>query len=254
MSTETKVEKTSPYSKEVVLPSKGMFYGDKLPGGKITIRPIKVSEEKLIAGGGNRLQLADKVLQKCIESQCLPVNELLLTDKFYLLLCLRSISYGPEYSFKIKCASCDMEFVHSITLPEGLCLKSATKNDVEPFDVKLPVCGKTVSLRFLRGTDEEEIENYVKQLPSQKSDDGDSSYAFRLSRFISKIDGQDTGVLEKLSFCEELIGMDSLAIRKGVAQHETGPVMTIKAKCPSCRAEIQTDLPFTNEFFPSGNV
>ena len=111
---------------------------------------------------------------------------------------------------------------------------------------------KIVSLKFLRGSDEEEIENFVKQLPSQKADEGDASYAFRMSRFIVKIDGKEVSAVDKLHFCEELIGMDSLAIRRGISQRETGPVMDLKAKCPGCRTDISTSLPFTNEFFPSG--
>lgn len=249
-----KSKKEDPFQKEVELPSRGMFYGDQLPEGKVTIRPIKVLEEKLLAGGGNRMDLADKVLKRCIISECPELDDLLLTDKFYLLLNLRAISYGPEYSFSMKCGSCETDFKRTITLPEGLEVRAATKGDKEPFDVDLPVCKKKVSLRFLRGFDEKEIENYVRQLPNAGGEDGDPGYEFRMSRFIAKIDGEDIDPIEKVRFCEGLIGRDSLAIRQAIAEHETGPVMTIRAKCPGCQRDISTLFPLTSEFFPSGNV
>lgn len=234
----------------VELPSLGKFYDGRLPDGKITIRPIKVREEKLLAGAGNRMALVDKVLEQCMLTKTLPVRELLLTDKFWLMLNLRSISYGSEYMFSLKCG-CGLEFRHSLSLPTGLQVKRATAGDVEPFDVTLPSCKKVVSLRFLRGTDEEEVERFIKQLPRNAGDEGDSAYVYRLSRFIVKIDGKEMDSLEKQRFCEDLIGQDSLAIRRAIGEHETGPILTISARCPSCATDVVTSLPLTNEFFPS---
>jgi hypothetical protein len=214
---------------------------------------MKVKEEKLLAGGGNKLSLADKVLERCMIGNTLPLKDMILTDKFFLLLNLRSISYGPDYTFTITCG-CSFEFKKTITLPDGLQLKVATDKDKEPFDIVLPRCKKTVSLKFLRGSDEAEIESYIKGLPSGVQIEGDPSYEFRLSRFIAKIDGKEVDMLEKLHFCENLIGADSLAIRRAIAENETGPIMTIKAQCPQCRNELTTYLPLTNEFFPAGNA
>ena len=180
-------DKTNPFEKEVTLPSRGKFYGGKLPGGSVTLRPIKVAEEKLLAGSGNKMALADKVLQRCILSPCIPLRDMILTDKFYLLLVLRNISYGPEYQFQVKCSTCSTQFKRSITLPEGLGLKMAVDTDMEPFDVTLPQSAKVVSLRFMRGSDEEETEAFIKGLPAAKSDEGDPAYEFKLSRYIVRI-------------------------------------------------------------------
>ena len=135
-------------------------------------------------------------------------------------------------------------------LPDGLTLKMATDEDTEPFDVKLPVSSKTLSLRFLRGTDEQAVDDYVKNLPNASAEDGDPAYAFRLARHIAKMDGEDVDPLQKLSFCEQMIGQDSLAMRTALIEHETGADMGIEASCPSCHKAIETSLPLTNEFFP----
>jgi len=246
--------KSNPYEVEVELPSKGMFYGDTLPEGKVTIRPITVEEEKLLAGKGDKMELADRILSECIVSKCLPLDDLLMTDKFYLLLNLRAVSYGSEYGVSVQCPACSHKFSHSVVLPEGLQLKVAEEGDKEPFDVELPICKKKVSLRFLRGSDEKEIENFVKNLPNAGNQEGDPSYIFRLSRFIAKVDDEELDAVSKMEFCRKLFGKDSLAIREAVAENETGPILSIEAKCPGCQQEMRTVLPLTNEFFPASVV
>lgn len=127
------------FSREVTVPSKGKFYGDALPDGKVVIKPISVMEEKYLVSARNRLATADKILERCITSKCIPLSQMLMTDKFYLLLNLRAITYGTAYSFSLVCKSCEAEFKHSIELPDGLVVRSATDASTEPFEVKLPV-------------------------------------------------------------------------------------------------------------------
>lgn len=247
----SKLADVNPYAIEVELPSKGMFYGEALVGGKVTLRPVTVQEEKLLAGKGDKMEMAYKVLQKCICSECPPLDSLLMTDTFFLLLNLRAISYGAEYGFQIQCPGCDTKFKHSITLPEGLQLKVAEQGDVEPFDIELPLSKQTVSLRFLRGSDEKEIDSFLLNMPNAGNQEGDASYIFRLSRFIAKINGEEVDAVNKMDFCSKLIGKDSLAIREAIAEHETGPILSVHAKCPSCQLEVRTVLPLTSEFFPA---
>lgn len=247
-------EATTPrnlFEVDVELPSRGRFYGDTLPGGIVTIRPITVDEEKLFSASGSKLAVADKILEKCIVSKCVPLCDMLMTDKYYLFLNLRSSSYGSEYLFKQRCKACGTVFNHSVMLPTGLTLKMATEDDTEPYDVKLPVSGKTLSLRFLRGSDEKAVEDFISQLPSADSDEGDPAYAFRLARHIAKMDGEDVDSLEKLNFCESMIGKDSLKMRQAIATHETGADLSIESTCPGCRKVIVSSLPLTDEFFPS---
>ena len=251
-SVETKKDELKsdwPFQKEVVLPSQGKWYDDKLPDGKVTIRPITVTEEKLLMARGSRGKIIDRLCEKCILSDCIPMSEMLVTDKFFLLLNLRALTYGPDYGFTLECPSCGTKFKHSVVLPDGLTVMVATDDDVEPFDVKLPVCGKTVSLRFLRGEDEEKIESFARNQPNVKPEDGDPTYAYRLSCYLVAIDGKQVDSLEALHFCERMIGGDSAVYRRAIADHETGVDLTINAACPSCREEVSTSIPMTSDFF-----
>jgi hypothetical protein len=238
----------SPYSMEVTLPSRGKFYGNALPDGKVWIRPITVAEEKLFASNTNATDIADRVLARCIESECISLQEMLQTDKYYLLLTLRSLSYGSDYPHKIKCR-CGKEYVHKMTVPDGLMLKMATETDVEPFEVDLPMVKKKVTLRFLRGKDEDLVDQYIAQLEGANANDGDPGYGYRLSLHIVAIDGAEPSSLERLRFVESMHGRDSQTIRRAISVRETGVDLTLKAVCPFCQAEFETLLTLTREFF-----
>lgn len=236
---------------QVKLPSRGLFYEGTVPEGVVTLRPIMVKEEKLMMGARNRLSVMDRILERCLIDCKLPLNKFLMTDKFFLMMQLRSISYGAEYIFKQKCPNCDGTFQHTILLPEGLSMKVSEPSDKEPFEVKLPRSKKTVALRFLRGEDEEAIEKYIQMKPNASKEEGDPGYEYRMATQLVTIDGKEMDVLERLCFCENLTGMDSLAIRRAVSEKEPGLDLSIQCVCPSCRTEIHTGVQLTNEFFPS---
>ena len=240
-------EQANLYQRSVEVPSLGKFYGDKLPGGKVMLRAMTVREEKLLLAGTLQDAL-DKILTVCIVSSTIPIDEFLLTDKFYLLLHLRALSYGSEFDFQLECPACGNSFMYKLQLPEGLTLKIANDQDVEPFDITLPVSGKKVSLRFLRGKDEKNIEFYARQL---KQEDGDPSYSYRMATHIVALDGKPVTVLEAKAFCEDMIGRDSMAFRTAIAERETGLDLSVKAVCPACRQEVLARMPMTRRFFPA---
>jgi len=241
-----------PFATKILLPSRGKFYGEELPDGEVTIRPMTVQEEKLLLARADRQKLIDRLLQKCILSECIPMPEMLMTDKFFLLLSLRSITYGQEYTFTQACRSCGEKYKHTLSLPDGLVMKVANDEDVEPFDLKLPVSGKTLSLRFLRGKDEEAIDAYGKSVGSVPKEEGDVTYEYRLARHIVAIDGEPVeDTMEGLNFCRVMVGGDSLAMRREIAKRETGIELSVTSVCPSCKEEVTASVPLTQDFFPS---
>jgi len=239
---------------EITLPSKGKFYGKNpwsptpLPGGKITLKPIQVQEEKLIVSSYAVEGKIDKVLSRCMLTP-FPLTELLITDKYFLILSLRTLSYGSEYYFKLTCPACRKSLSHKVVLPNGLLLKEACETDVEPFEVSLPMCKSKVTLRFLRSADEDEVVRYASQLVAVE--EGDPTYSYRIARQLVAIDGQELDILARLNWFETLIGGDSLAIRRALQERETGVDLTLHVECKSCRNAFDTLVPFGNEFFPS---
>jgi len=238
------------------LPSRGFFYGDKLPDGRVEMSPMRTSDEKLLAGGvSDRAKLIDTLLKRCIITE-FPYNEYMIGDKYYMLMFLRSITYGEFYEFKMTCSKCSGKFTHGMNVPDDFEIRVSTEDDTEEFDVKLPVSNKTVTLRLLRVNDENELAKHVRRegMRSGVKAEGDPAYTQRIARSIVAIDGQQRKPMEVLSFVEDLYGQDSLKIRNELEERDPGVDMLLNVDCPHCGNTIEEMLPFTTEFFrPKSN-
>jgi len=89
-------------TREIILPSKGQLYNGLIPEGKIRIRMMKVADTKLLFNNNipqhERLNLlVQKVLMNCN----LAVEQLLMVDKFYIIIQSRILSLGDDYKYTI---------------------------------------------------------------------------------------------------------------------------------------------------------
>lgn len=236
------------FLKDVTLPSRGQFYGDKLPGGVVSIEPLGTREEKLFATN-RAAQLIDKIFEKCVRCEPLSHTELVLGDRLFLLLQLRVISYGENYQFPFRCSECGAKSYGDVNL-DTLPVKTAADRATGLFTVELPLCGSTVEMRLLTGQDEIQIRKYAAQI-NQKSRGKDvgSEHVYRLARRINKIDGEDVGIRETMEFVESLKGKDSLRIKDAIDDNEVGPELEVEPECHSCGFSNELVLPFEAEFF-----
>lgn len=241
-----------PYAYKVVLPSRGYLYGGRLPGGEVIISPMTVAEEKILAGGGRdrALDVLDLVVKRCLVDCPVPYEDLLLGDTFFLMMCIRNVSYGADYRFNISCGVCDKVFSYSLRIPEDLELTVLTEeDDCEPYEVKLPVRGDTVGFCLLRNKDEAFIRRQLKSSYRSTLSPGDPSYSFRLASYIRTVNGEELPMAKKLEYVEGLLGMDSLALRNAIDDRECGVSLILHIECPNCGYEGEELMPFGKEFF-----
>ena len=236
----------------IELPSRGLLYGDALPDGKVMMSPMRTSDEKLLAGGGaNRQQLINTLIKRCLKTDVVPYNKLLIGDKTYLLLALRSISYGTYYEFKLACSSCGEQFIHGMDVPEDFEIRILTEEDEATFSVDLPVSKKSVTLRRLLVEDEDTIIKFLRRekLRSGRKAEGDPAYQMRIALAIVSIGEEEVELKDALTFVEGLYGKDSLAIRNALDDNDCGVDIMLNLDCPHCGNPVDTMMPFTTEFF-----
>jgi|SRR5581483_175986 len=241
------------YSTEtIVLPSRGVLYGDAIPEGKVTIRNLTTQEEKLLssskASAGNAF---DKIISLCVVSPKVDTDILLSTDKFFIFMALRWITYGPTYKFDIQCSDCRFSFNHQVNLTE-FTIKNLDDTVKEPFAVKLPKANVTVGLRLLRGGDERAIKDYETQKLRHNPDGGDG-YIYRIARSIVSVDNTAISIQNALAFVERLHGLDSSVIQNELEKYDSGIVPAIEADCPRCSNHMSMLMPLTPEFFRARN-
>ena len=253
---ETMVGSPPMGSEEVVLPSGGKFYGDAVPDGKVMIRPWTTEEEKLLlTARRNREDVVDRVLDACLLTRTLPLKDYLVGDKACMLLALRCITLFPEYEFPAQCSQCGKTAKHVVDLKRDLVTKRLIEEDKETFKIKLPMCGKEVELRRLRGSDEITIRREIKKRSSIDTSDGpdrgDPTYLHSLALAIVSIDGvvAEGDTARRLLEKPPLNGRDSLFLQKAINDNECGVDLAFTITCPQCNFEWSVEVPMTDEFF-----
>ena len=236
-------------TRTVQLPSRGLLYDGKMPGGEVTVKTMTVKEEKILADPArDRSDILDLIISRCVPDLPIPYGELLLGDRHFLLLVIRSVSFGDDYSVVLRCTSCNSQFSHDIPIPDGIKVKVLTEADGEPFYADLPFTRKKVGLRLLRVRDEKEIERYAKQRLIT-AEPGDPAYSYRLAKHIVSIDDQVIQDLMLVEMIDNLPSKDSFAILDAIEDHNCGPDLFLSVTCPRCGQDIREVMPFTAEFF-----
>jgi endogenous inhibitor of DNA gyrase (YacG/DUF329 family) len=209
-------------------------------------------EEKLIAGsratGG---KLMSQLLDRVIVSPKIDSRDLLAEDRLFLLIKLRILTFGSTYHFKMGCPQCGKVNTYEVDLG-NLNVNEIPEGFVEPLTVKLPISGETVNLRLLRGYDDEEVTKAAKRFQEKGSGgvQGDPSYIPTLARSIhstSSIDENDYDA--KLKFVQELKSLDSRTMTCALENIKIGVDMNQTLTCPTCQADFEASVPFSEEFF-----
>ena len=236
------------------LPSRGVLYGDKLPGGTVEVLPITVGVEKGIAGSrGSFANLMDVMISKCVVTDVLSPDEWLVNDAFYLMLMLRAHSYGSEYqASQLQCESCRAMNSTVLHIPDDFEVRYLDSDVCEPFYEELPVSGVRVGFRLLRRSDEREIAKFVRRKESRGYGElgVDEGYVQRMARSIVSLDGKGVSVGSELcDWVESLHAQDSLALRDAVEDAGPGVDTSFWYECVRCGAENETVMPFGAQFF-----
>lgn len=246
-----------PDAELVEIPSHGYLYKnvtndpDILERGSLRIRPMTVHEEKILTT--SRLvrsgQALDLIFRNCIKSDIDP-SELLSSDRIYVMLWLRSISYGNTYKFWIQSQdpSNPGRFQWEVDLNEHPIKEFTDSKIAEPFEVELP-SGYKIWFRLPRGKDELEI---IKMQNQPKGmDDTDDTIVKRLSSIIIKATrktGEEIPAAQYDAFVNSLIARDASAFRNKIDEIDCG-IEDIIVTDPRTGYEFSSSIPITEDFF-----
>ena len=254
-------------SVQVKLPSRGVPYpkGTAMEHGKLTITPMTMVEEAMFANPQSGGDTVDKILKRCTMDS-LDINSLLSADKFFLFMMLRAVTYGPEYSFNWTCPArpnlkemCGRKNEATVRIPDDFDMKYLADEDIEPFTIRLPECGKEISFRLFRGYDEPAVEKHSNKIENQRKqgiDVADTTEAYRVMRHIVAVDGKDVKDAPEdklMAFILSLPSRVSLFLQEKINFYTPGFSTDLTLTCSECGTVQEWDLPFTANFFRAVN-
>jgi hypothetical protein len=247
-----------PDAELVEIPSHGYLYKnvtsdpDIIEKGCLRIRPMTVNEEKILTT--TRLvrsgQALDLIFRNCIKSDIDP-GELLSSDRVFVMLWLRSVSYGNIYKFWIQSQdpSNPGRFQTQVDLSNHPIKEFEDASIAEPFEVELPVSKIKVQFRLPRGKDEIEI---IKMNNKPKGmDETDDTIVKRLSSIIVKAtraSGEEIPAAQYDAFTNSLVARDASVFRNKIDEIDCG-VEDIVVEDPTTGYEFSTAIPITEDFF-----
>ena len=229
------------------------------------IRGMKVREERVLAdrklakSGGQ----VDELLLSCWKETVDPGpydfgdkeidwSKVLQGDRFFALLQIRALTYGPEYAFAVSCQteSCRSRIEWEIDLRQLPCRPLSEESraaflDGNRFESTLPDAGKRVWFRLLTGADE-------RKLPQLRRSAGDRLLSAMLAFRTVEIEGVEPR--EHRQFIEDLSMRDADFLVDEFDRVDCGVETSIEIECPECFATQEIDLPFDRTFFMPGKA
>jgi hypothetical protein len=233
----------STFTEKLELPSRGLLGGP----ATVTLRSMVTADEKLLLGSDN---VIDTVLLSCIvEPKDVNFDEMTTTDKHFMLIKLRTISYGEEYFVDVPCTECGRRQEVKVNL-EDLPVNMLEDDFVEPYaEIKLPVSGLEIGLRVPRVRDLDKVEDNAKRFnrkfPEAK---GDIAYIYRLMMHVATVNGEEAG-RDLQQLVEGLSVKDSSYFKKKINELKFGYDTEVFHTCVGCREEFTFDLPIGVNFF-----
>ena len=228
------------------------------------VRGMKVREERILAdrklakSGGQ----IDELLAACWEETIdagpytLPENgkldlgKVLQGDRFFALLMVRALTYGPEYAFGVNCrnANCRARIEWEIDLTKLPVRQLSDESRAafiggNRFETTLPDAAKRVRFKLLTGDDE-------RKLPALQRSSPDRLLSAVLAYRVLDIDGVDAK--SKRQFIEDLSMSDADFLVDEFDRVDCGVDTTIEIECPECFTQQEIELPFDKEFFLPG--
>jgi len=218
---------------EVELPSRNKFYNLVDPAKPITLRPMTFEDEKSMMSNKNpNVDAINSLLARCVGN--INISHILQLDKMYLIMKLREISYGDDYSAVIGCPGCRKESNVKFKLSQ-LLVNYLDSDSTNPVDVHLPVLDKNVKVRLPRIEDERYFQS--SELATAN-----------MWRFVEEIEGHTSKTIIS-QVVQQLPLKDAHAVLNALGAVDIGVDTNVRFVCSFCSHSEVMELPITADFF-----
>ena len=245
-----KVERKFP-TEIIDLPSGGKLYPEGHPcrDGKIEVKYMTAKEEDILTSQNliKKGIVIDTLLTSLIATEGVDVNDLFLGDKNAIMIAVRILAYGPEYSVTLTKPDSEERFEHTFDLSsiDYKLLPSDVEFKQNEFEFSLPASKDTVTFKLLTGRDEKKIDDELKSM--QKLGVGTTrEITTRLKHLIVSVNGSTEPKIV-YNYVQNMLSRDSLALRQRV--NDITPDIDLRQEVEIEGEAVTVDIPMTADFF-----
>jgi hypothetical protein len=240
----------------VDLPTKGLLYAkdNALATGQVEMKYMTAREEDILTSANLIKQgvVLDKLFQSMIVSR-INYDDLLVCDKNAIMIAARILGYGKEYAVEVQDPYSEnkQKVVIDLTTiePKEYDFESIVPGQNE-FTFVLPASKRTITYRLLTHGLEKKIKEDLKGYAKLTKNTGvDKELTTRLKNLITSVDGKsDTATIN--GFVDnELLAMDSRALRDEIKKVTPDLDMTFVFTSETTGETKVMDMPMDVSFF-----
>lgn len=240
----------------VDLPTKGLLYAkdNALATGQVEMKYMTAREEDILTSANLIKQgvVLDKLFQSMIVSR-INYDDLLVCDKNAIMIAARILGYGKEYAVEVQDPFSEnkQKIVIDLTTiePKEYDFESIVPGQNE-FTFVLPTSKRTITYRLLTHGLEKKIKDDLKGYAKLTKNTGvDKELTTRLKNLITSVDGNsDTATIN--GFVDnELLAMDSRALRDEIKKVTPDLDMTFVFTSETTGETKVMDMPMDVSFF-----
>lgn len=240
----------------VPLPSKGLIYPPDHPlcgQETVDIKPMTAKEEDILTSRAliKKGTVITELIRSCLVDKRIDPDDMISGDRNAIMIALRITGYGSDYNVEIECPHCGEKDKYDFDLA-SLEIKRLQVDPVDAgsnlFELQLPVCKKSIKVKFLTGKDEHDMLVTSERKKKKGLKKNDTLITDRLSRSIVEVGGI-TDKNKIAIFASNLPVRDSLALRKFLDTYEPGIDMSGWVTCTSCSESSEVKMPLGASFF-----
>jgi hypothetical protein len=239
----------------VPLPSGGRVYpvGSPLHGlDVVEIRSGTAREEDILTSRAflKRGTVIGELIKSCLVDKAIDPSEMLIGDRYALMVAIRITMYGSDYDAELQCGECENKAPRNFNLAELPIRRlsiSPVQEGLNLFEFALPLSKKVIRFKFLTGRDEEMISAAQEKLKKLALTQAETSVTTNLLYAIQGIDNiEDRAKIA--GFVRMMPARDSLALRNFIRDNEPGMIMRQEVTCPSCGHTEEVSMPIGINF------
>ena len=247
----------------VELPSKGLIYpeGNPLTSGKIEMKYMTAREEDILTTQSLIKQgiVVDRLFQALIvgngEGQKVNYGDLVAGDKNAIMIAARVLGYGKDYEISVDTPSGETikETIDLTTIDNKPLDESYLTPYKNEFDFELPVSNRKITIKILSHRDEGLIEQDMKASKKLNKLRGvNNDVTVRLRHIITSIDGDESKKAIREFVENDLLAIDSKAIREFYRAIAPDIDIAITLEDPNTGDDFEVSLPIDLNFFWPG--
>lgn len=227
------------------LPSKYRLYPENTV---IEVKMLSVLNIKKLASMNERNAdyIINDILKRCVRG--IDINDILLSDKVYILFWLRSNSFrDSRYRVNFRCPKCDTESEYHFDI-NNLSI-NYIKDEYEPNkQISLITSKDVITLRYLKIGDEILFEKF-KDIYGKLFEEIDDEM-LGISFMLDSLNGRKCeDMLERYKYVEMLSPEDFAFILTYIDKWAMGVDPTMNVECMRCGGNVPMGITFRSDFF-----